>query len=198
MEMNEKLLPLADALERVMREAGALACGAFGTRIRTWVKEHNSPVSEIDIAVDRLLKKRLAELAPEAAWLSEESEDDPARLGAWRVWIVDPIHAVRRATHFGLATMRDLWQNTLMKYIFIAARRKTTMTLPSPFSVIRIITIVKEHCRPAGVPSPVSFRIRARGERFRRFYLKRTSLDADRECRTNSALRKSQSEWTKI
>ena len=49
MEMNEKLLPLAEALERVVREAGALARDAFGTRIRTWVKEHNSPVSEIDL-----------------------------------------------------------------------------------------------------------------------------------------------------
>jgi myo-inositol-1(or 4)-monophosphatase len=83
--MKEKLLPLADALERVVREAGALARDAFGTRIRTWVKEHDSPVSEIDIAVDRLLKRRLAELAPEAGWLSEESE----------VWIVDPIDGTR-------------------------------------------------------------------------------------------------------
>jgi myo-inositol-1(or 4)-monophosphatase len=28
---------------------------------------------------------------PEAGWLSEETEDDPARLSADRVWIVDPI-----------------------------------------------------------------------------------------------------------
>jgi myo-inositol-1(or 4)-monophosphatase len=95
MEMNENLLALADALERVVREAGALARNAFGTRIRTWVKEHNSPVSEIDIAVDHLLKDRLTALTPEAAWLSEESEDDPARLHASRVWIVDPIDGTR-------------------------------------------------------------------------------------------------------
>jgi myo-inositol-1(or 4)-monophosphatase len=95
METNKNLLPLADALERVVREAGALARNAFGTQIRTWVKEHNSPVSEIDIAVDRLLKERLTALAPEAGWLSEESEDDPARLRASRVWIVDPIDGTR-------------------------------------------------------------------------------------------------------
>jgi myo-inositol-1(or 4)-monophosphatase len=95
MEMNENLLPLADALERIVREAGALARNAFGTRVRTWVKEHNSPVSEIDIAVDRLLKERLAALAPEAGWLSEESEDDLSRLDASRLWIVDPIDGTR-------------------------------------------------------------------------------------------------------
>lgn len=95
MEINEKLLTLADALEGVVREAGALAHKAFGTRVRTWVKEHNSPVSEIDIAVNHLLKERLTAIAPEAGWLSEESDDDPARLGASRVWIVDPIDGTR-------------------------------------------------------------------------------------------------------
>jgi myo-inositol-1(or 4)-monophosphatase len=95
MEINDKLLPLADALEGVVREAGALAHKAFGTRVRTWVKEHDSPVSEIDIAVDHLLKERLAAIAPDAGWLSEESEDDPARLDATRVWIVDPIDGTR-------------------------------------------------------------------------------------------------------
>jgi myo-inositol-1(or 4)-monophosphatase len=78
-----------------VREAGTLARKAFGTRIRTWVKEHNSPVSEIDIAVDRLLRDRLTALAPQAGWLSEESEDDPARLAASQVWIVDPIDGTR-------------------------------------------------------------------------------------------------------
>jgi myo-inositol-1(or 4)-monophosphatase len=95
MEINDMLLPLADALEGVVREAGALAHKAFGTRVRTWVKEHDSPVSEIDIAVDHLLKERLAAIAPDAGWLSEESEDDPARLDATRVWIVDPIDGTR-------------------------------------------------------------------------------------------------------
>jgi myo-inositol-1(or 4)-monophosphatase len=95
METDDKLLPLADALEGVVREAGALAGRAFGTRVRTWLKEHNSPVSEADIAVNELLKARLSALVPEAAWLSEESEDDLGRLDAARVWIVDPIDGTR-------------------------------------------------------------------------------------------------------
>jgi myo-inositol-1(or 4)-monophosphatase len=95
MAINKKLLPLADALERVVREAGVLARGAFGTRVKTWVKEQNSPVSEIDIAVNHLLKDRLAALVPDAGWLSEESEDDLARLDATQVWIVDPIDGTR-------------------------------------------------------------------------------------------------------
>jgi myo-inositol-1(or 4)-monophosphatase len=92
---NDNLLPLAKALASVVREAGALARAALGNPIKTWVKEHNSPVSEVDIAVNQLLKERLAALVPEAGWLSEESEDDLARLAASRLWIVDPIDGTR-------------------------------------------------------------------------------------------------------
>jgi myo-inositol-1(or 4)-monophosphatase len=95
MQGNENLLALANPLASVVREAGAFARAASANPIKTWVKEHNSPVSEVDIAVNQLLKERLAALVPEAAWLSEESEDDPARLAASRVWIVDPIDGTR-------------------------------------------------------------------------------------------------------
>ena len=95
MRRTENLLPLANALGRVVREAGAVARAASGSPFKTWVKEHNSPVSEVDITVNQLLKKRLAAILPEAGWLSEESEDDPARLAASRVWIVDPIDGTR-------------------------------------------------------------------------------------------------------
>jgi myo-inositol-1(or 4)-monophosphatase len=86
---------LANALATAVREAGALAREAFGKPIKTWVKEHNSPVSEVDIAVNVLLKERLTAIAPDAGWLSEETEDDRVRLAASRVWIVDPIDGTR-------------------------------------------------------------------------------------------------------
>src|SRR5262249_55561029 len=45
--------------------------------------------------VDQLLRERLAGASPDYGWLSEESEDDPARLDAEHVWIVDPIDGTR-------------------------------------------------------------------------------------------------------
>ena len=78
-----------------MREAGALAASTFQTALKTWTKHGGSPVSEADIAVDKLLRQRLMALAPDAGWLSEESEDDRARLGAPRLWVVDPIDGTR-------------------------------------------------------------------------------------------------------
>jgi myo-inositol-1(or 4)-monophosphatase len=126
MEKNDMLLPVAAALEGVVREAGALAHKAFGTRIKTWVKEHDSPVSEVDIAVNQLLRERLAAVAPEAGWLSEESEDDPARLGAKRVWIVDPIDGTR-----SFIAGRPDWT---VSVALVEARRPVVAALYAPVS----------------------------------------------------------------
>jgi myo-inositol-1(or 4)-monophosphatase len=62
---------------------------------KVWEKSKGNPVSEIDLAVDALLKERLGAIVPEAGWLSEETIDDPARLAAARVWVVDPIDGTR-------------------------------------------------------------------------------------------------------
>jgi len=98
-------LPAADtfpdvAAEReliasAVREAGALALETFCKPVKRWVKGKSSPVSEADIAVDRLLRERLLTARPNYGWLSEETEDDPARLDVERIWIVDPIDGTR-------------------------------------------------------------------------------------------------------
>jgi myo-inositol-1(or 4)-monophosphatase len=78
-----------------VREAGQLALSMFRTPLKQWSKAGSSPVSEADIAVDRLLRERLTAALPGVAWLSEESADDPARLASRYVWIVDPIDGTR-------------------------------------------------------------------------------------------------------
>ena len=82
-------------LEAAVREAGALALGHFFARPRVWSKTDSTPVSEADLAVNRLLECRLAGARPAYGWLSEESADRPSRLDAGRVWIVDPIDGTR-------------------------------------------------------------------------------------------------------
>jgi myo-inositol-1(or 4)-monophosphatase len=63
--------------------------------MKRWMKAGSSPVSEADLAVDRFLSTRLPPLVPDAGWLSEETEDNPARLNAKKVWVVDPIDGTR-------------------------------------------------------------------------------------------------------
>jgi myo-inositol-1(or 4)-monophosphatase len=82
-------------LAAAVREAGVLALGKFGVPIRKWIKGKNSPVCEADVEVDQLLRELLSRPTPDYGWLSEESIDDPARLAARRVWIVDPIDGTR-------------------------------------------------------------------------------------------------------
>jgi myo-inositol-1(or 4)-monophosphatase len=85
-----------EALAAGVREAGALALSMFQKPLKTWTKgPTDSPVSEADIAVDDLLRDKLRATAPVAAWLSEESVDDPKRLSARYVWCIDPIDGTR-------------------------------------------------------------------------------------------------------
>lgn len=54
-----------------------------------------------DLESNRLILGKLADARPGDAVLSEESADDPARLTAKRVWIVDPLDGTREFTMAG-------------------------------------------------------------------------------------------------
>jgi myo-inositol-1(or 4)-monophosphatase len=72
-------------------EAGAMAMDLRKAGLKTWSKSGGSPVTNADLAVDSLLKERLLAARPDYGWLSEETADDPARLGKKRLFVVDPI-----------------------------------------------------------------------------------------------------------
>jgi myo-inositol-1(or 4)-monophosphatase len=63
--------------------------------VRTWTKGHDSPVTDADIATDRLLRERLQAIAPAYGWQSEESMNIPDRSAQRRRWVVDPIDGTR-------------------------------------------------------------------------------------------------------
>jgi myo-inositol-1(or 4)-monophosphatase len=80
-----------ELLENTVRAAGKIALKFFTGQYRRWSKAGGSPVTEADLAIDAFLKHELRRARPDYGWLSEESLDDPARLQARRVFIVDPI-----------------------------------------------------------------------------------------------------------
>lgn len=88
-----------EAVIAATKEAAALAFARWRKDAppdcKVWEKTRGQPVCDIDMDVDALLKKRLAAILPEAGWLSEETVDDPARLGANLLWLVDPIDGTR-------------------------------------------------------------------------------------------------------
>ncbi len=85
-------------LEHIVREAGSIAMASWpgaGHAVEMWEKEPGNPVCAADLAVDAFLKQELGALLPAAGWLSEETADDPARLGKDLIWLVDPIDGTK-------------------------------------------------------------------------------------------------------
>lgn len=78
-----------------VREAGSLAMTLFRQRVRNWRKTDGTPVTEADIAVDRLLRNKLTGARPTYGWLSEETPDDLTRLNSEKFWVADPIDGTR-------------------------------------------------------------------------------------------------------
>ena len=86
---------LADEIAAIAREAGQLGMARFRSDFARWEKSPGSPVCEVDLAIDDLLRQRLSALLPDAGWLSEETADKPDRLARERIWVVDPIDGTR-------------------------------------------------------------------------------------------------------
>lgn len=78
------------------RRAGEIALGFFRAEPAVWDKPDGAgPVSEADLAVDRMLREALLAERPSYGWLSEETEDSFARLDAEHLFIIDPIDGTR-------------------------------------------------------------------------------------------------------
>ncbi|QRM54476.1 3'(2'),5'-bisphosphate nucleotidase CysQ [Sinorhizobium sp. BG8] len=76
--------------------AGARAMEFFGNSPEVWWKnEGRSPVSAADFAANDILKKELLSARPNYGWLSEETDDDAARLDCETVFVIDPIDGTR-------------------------------------------------------------------------------------------------------
>lgn len=88
-----------DAVIAATCEAADLAMGCWregaAPTAKVWEKTKCHPVCEADMAVDALLKARLAAVIPDAGWLSEETVDNAKRLDQRLLWCVDPIDGTR-------------------------------------------------------------------------------------------------------
>jgi myo-inositol-1(or 4)-monophosphatase len=93
---SQPLSSLVALARRAAREAGAIAL-AINQRsdFDAWAKGEDNPLTEADLAVDRLLHERLLGACPDFGWLSEETLDDRERLGREWVWVVDPIDGTK-------------------------------------------------------------------------------------------------------
>jgi 3'-phosphoadenosine 5'-phosphosulfate (PAPS) 3'-phosphatase len=91
-------------LEHELTVAAAAAKEA-GTAVRDlyeraaaqrYTKHDGSPVTDADLTADRIIRRTLGDAFPDDAILTEEGADDPARLGAARCWVADPIDGTQQ------------------------------------------------------------------------------------------------------
>ncbi|HEY7770835.1 MAG TPA: 3'(2'),5'-bisphosphate nucleotidase CysQ [Longimicrobium sp.] len=75
--------------------AGARAAMPFYGEQASRAKDDGSPVTAADEAAHRAIARVLAREFPADAVLSEEARDPAGRMGARRVWIVDPLDGTR-------------------------------------------------------------------------------------------------------
>ena len=80
-------------IEGALKVAGEILSGFQSGNTASVHKANLDPVTEADLAVDRAMRELLVQAGD--AWLSEETADDPARLNAGRVWVVDPLDGTR-------------------------------------------------------------------------------------------------------
>jgi myo-inositol-1(or 4)-monophosphatase len=76
-------------------EAGRIAMRYFRKNPKVSWKGGVSPVTEADLQVDTFLRETLMAARPGYGWLSEETEDNPARLLRKRTFVVDPIDGTK-------------------------------------------------------------------------------------------------------
>ena len=87
----DRLAAFAESLADVSRE---IVRGALETGFSHELKGDGSPVTEVDKAVERALRERIAASYPSHGVIGEEYGDDQS--GAELVWVIDPIDGTRQ------------------------------------------------------------------------------------------------------
>ncbi len=101
----EQWLKDLELIASAAKLAGEKALGYFGRNPDVqWKNGGRSPVSEADFAANDILKEKLLAARPNYGWLSEETDDDEARLGCETVFVVDPIDGTR-----AFIAGKDVW-----------------------------------------------------------------------------------------
>lgn len=141
------------AMEEAVREAGAfVVAGAAAIRVvEGTLPGDDNPHTDLDRRTDALLHRLLLACFPPAgapAWLTEERADDPARLGAAQVLIVDPIDGTRNLLerHPEATISVALWRRGALAWACVH----------NPFRAWTVTAVAGRGTRVDGRPAAVS------------------------------------------
>ena len=150
-------------LRTIVDEASELVLRLCSGHFDAWRKSDGSGlVTEVDLAVDEHLKRRLLEFRPDYAGCRRRREDDPARLDRGRVFVVDPIDGTnslargtddfshkRRAGGAGNADRRSRPPSASSASLRSVLRRRRVRRGPADFAVAGTGSTERPYSAPA-------------------------------------------------
>ena len=92
---NLNLKNLTEKLLDTFLEAGKIAREICQKGVKITIKDDKSPVTDGDLAVDRLLRAKITSLTPNIPIISEETVDFKKKNKNHTFWLIDPIDGTR-------------------------------------------------------------------------------------------------------
>ena len=92
---NTELQKIADGLLDTFLEAGRMAKEIARRGVKITIKNDNSPVTDGDLAVDKLLREKILNLTPNIPIISEESVNIKEKNEYKNFWLIDPIDGTK-------------------------------------------------------------------------------------------------------
>ena len=89
--MKVDLKEIVESLIKNFLEAGDLAIQLRKEGLIKKIKSDNTPVSNGDLEVNKLISKKISEITPNLPIISEETSDNKDKLNLKDFWLIDPI-----------------------------------------------------------------------------------------------------------
>ena len=92
--MIELSSSIEEAAKKIILEAGFVA-KKLKKKLSIKYKSESQPVTNVDLAIDNLIKNYFKQKTPTYGWVSEETEDNYSRFKSDTFWCLDPIDGTR-------------------------------------------------------------------------------------------------------
>ena len=92
---NLNLKNIAESLIDTFLKAGEIAKEISNRGVKITIKPDKSPVTDGDLAVDKLLRTKIESLTPNISTVSEESVNPKTKIEEKNFWLIDPIDGTR-------------------------------------------------------------------------------------------------------
>jgi len=92
---NSELKNITENLLETFRSAGRLAIKLRNKGLKTTIKSDNTPVTNGDIEVDKLLRNQIIKITPNISTISEETVNINKKNELNNFWLIDPIDGTK-------------------------------------------------------------------------------------------------------